>query len=182
MGLNKGLVLGVAASLVFISSGLILAEEDIEAVEQNIDSEAGQQEVVPDIKVESETQWLWGEVASVDAQNNTFIVKYLDYETDSEKEAKLNIDDKTTYENIKSLAELKALDTVSIDYIVSSDGKHIVKNISAEKPEVAPASIEKTAEKQPDVVGQPKAQEETKAAEKPVEEKTNTLPSQAPTQ
>ncbi len=38
-------------------------------------------------------------------------------------------------ENIKSFDELKLNDTVSIDYIVSPDGKNIAKYISTEKPE-----------------------------------------------
>jgi hypothetical protein len=84
---------------------------------------------------ETETQWLWGEVVSVDLQKNELLVKYLDYETDQEKEVKINVDDKTIYENASSMLEIKPLDTVSIDYIISPDGSNLAGNISLEKLE-----------------------------------------------
>jgi len=80
---------------------------------------------------EPEMQWLWGEVVSVDTGAKQMTVKYLDYETDTEKEISINVDDKTTYENAKSLTEIKAQDTLSLDYVVI-DGKNIAKNISIE--------------------------------------------------
>lgn len=87
--------------------------------------------------VESDILWLWGEVSTVEAQNKTIAVKYFDYETDQEKEITVIADSKTIFDNLKSLDELKPLDTVSIDYIVQADGKNIAKNISLEKPEEA---------------------------------------------
>lgn len=63
------------------------------------------------------------------------IIRYLDYETDTEKEISVGVDDKTTYENIKSLEEIKPQDAVSVDYIVNTDGKNIAKNINLEKNE-----------------------------------------------
>ncbi len=89
--------------------------------------------------VDSDIQWLWGEVSSVAVEKNEVVVKYLDYEADVEKEMTIAVTDKTTYENCKGLAELKPLDTVSIDYIIA-DGKSVAKNISVEKPEVMPVS------------------------------------------
>jgi len=83
------------------------------------------------IVAEPEVQWLWGEVVSVDTNAKQMTVKYLDYETDTEKEMNIKADDKTTYENVKSLDEIKVQDTLSIDYIVA-DGKNIAKNISVE--------------------------------------------------
>lgn len=91
---------------------------------------------------ETETQWLWGEVESIDPQKNEILVKYLDYETDQEKEVKISIDDKTTYENVTSLLEIKPQDTVSIDYIISMDGKNLAENINLEKIEVGGESEE----------------------------------------
>ena len=89
--------------------------------------------------VDSDIQWLWGEVSSVAAEKNEVVVKYLDYEADVEKDMTVAVTDKTTYENIKGLGELKSQDTVSIDYIVV-DGKSVAKNISVEKPEVMPVA------------------------------------------
>ena len=111
---KTGLILAITASLIFISANLIFSQE----AQNNPD-----------------TQWVWGEVSTLDTQNKAILVKYFDYETDQEKEINIDIDDKTTYENIKSMDELKPKDTVSIDYIVSPDGKNIAKNISIEKPE-----------------------------------------------
>lgn len=85
-----------------------------------------------------EFQWVWGEVSSVDAAKSEFVIKYLDYETDQEKEMTIGVDNKTSYENTKSFSDIKPKDTLSIDYIVSADNKNIAKNISVEEVEVAP--------------------------------------------
>ena len=111
---RTGLVLGIAGCLIFISMGLSFSQEPQE---------------------EPQTQWLWGEAVSVDATNKTLSVKYLDYETDQEKDIAITTDDQTSYENVNSLSEIKIKDALSIDYIVSADGKNIAKLISVEKPE-----------------------------------------------
>lgn len=85
-----------------------------------------------------EMQWLWGEVSRLDAENKEVTVKYLDYETDTEKEIKISVDEKTTYDNAASLGDLKPKDTVSVDYVVSAEGKNIAKIISLEKVEGLP--------------------------------------------
>jgi len=122
MKANKYLIFMVIVSIVFL--GFMLSK----AQEVTIKEEA-----VP--SGESEAQWLWGEVVSLDTQNNTFLIAYLDYETDSEKQITVNVDAKTTYENASGLVDIKPQDNVSIDYIISADGKNIAKNISLEKPE-----------------------------------------------
>lgn len=86
---------------------------------------------------ESEMQWVWGEVVSVDAQNKAITVKYLDYETDQEKDMTINVDDKTVYDNVKSLDGIAPKDTLSIDYIVTADNLNLARNISKEAAEVA---------------------------------------------
>jgi hypothetical protein len=83
---------------------------------------------------EEEFQWVWGEVISVDNANKSITIKYLDYETDTEKELSLIVDDKTKFEGVNSLAEIKVQDTISIDYIIEA-GKNIARNISVEKLE-----------------------------------------------
>ncbi len=109
---------------------------------------------------ETEIQWVWGEVISVDAPNSSVTVKYLDYETDSEKEMVILTDAKTTYENIQSVAEIKPADTLSIDYVVTIEGKNLAKNISVEKPEdVTPGTEEKAAEAGTEAVTQPPEEE-----------------------
>lgn len=126
---RKNLILGITASLIFISTGLLFSQESVE-----------QGGVIAEPKNEIEVQWLWGEVVGLDAQSRTMTVKYLDYETDQEKEISIGTDAKTTYENIKSIDELKPKDAVSVDYFATPEGRNIAKNISLEKPEAAPPS------------------------------------------
>jgi hypothetical protein len=71
----------------------------------------------------------------------------------------INVDDKTTYESIKSLDEIRPRDTLSIDYVVSADGKTIARNISVEKPEETAipeqgATLETTPPENPQAVMQ----------------------------
>ncbi|MFH0918451.1 MAG: hypothetical protein V1830_04890 [Candidatus Omnitrophota bacterium] len=84
---------------------------------------------------ESDMQWAWGEVTNLDNQAGTVTLKYLDYETDQEKELVLVVDEKTVFENIKDFNALKLNDTLSIDYIVGTENRNIAKNISFETPE-----------------------------------------------
>jgi len=150
------LILVVAASLILLNTAVSFAQE-------------GRTPEQAQLVSEPEVQWLWGEVVSVDAPNKTVLVKYLDYETETEKEISINVDDKTTYENVKSIDEIKPQDTVSIDYIVNPDAKNLAKNISLEKPEsqepeskatpqeeIKPEDItpEKTTEEQPQTESQ----------------------------
>jgi len=125
---KTGLILGMTVSLMFIGTGLTFGQE------QNQPEQGG---VTSEMQSEPEIQWAWGEVLSVDTQKNEFTVKYLDYETDQEKEMTISVDEKTTYENVKSLNEIKPLDTAGIDYIITPEGRNIARNVSIENPESA---------------------------------------------
>ena len=127
MKAKYGLILGITGLLLLLSAGLVLSEDQADS------PAAGPGQV----KSDADTQWIWGEVIKADAPNKTITIKYLDYETDQEKEAEISADSATTYENIKSLEEVGPKDTLSIDYMVV-DGKNIAKNISLEKPESTP--------------------------------------------
>lgn len=99
---------------------------------------------------QEEIQWVWGEVVSVDANNNQINVKYFDYETDLEKEMTLSLDKDTRYEGVASLLDIKPQDTVSIDYIIK-EGKNITQQVNVEKfegitPEVTPEDVNSNAE------------------------------------
>lgn len=123
--------LSIAAYLALLSATLVLAQ-DSGVPAQPMPPTPAQASVTSPATL-TETQWLYGEVVSVDAAANTVTIKYLDYETDQEKEAVIAIDDKTSFENVASLGEIKPKDALSIDYVVGQDGKYIAKNISAEK-------------------------------------------------
>ena len=128
------LVLGIMIASIFISSGLVFSQN-----EPAMDMPQAKTEPVSGVANEPDVQWLWGEVVSVDTVSKTIVLKYLDYETDAEKQASVGVDEKTSYENIKSLDEIKPKDTLSVDYIVNSEGKNIAQNISVERPEAAPS-------------------------------------------
>ncbi len=115
-------VLGITACLILVCVTFVFSQEPPASATSGLELE-------PDI------QWLWGDAISVDTQKSELSVKYLDYDTEQEKEMTVAVDDKTTYENIKSLSEIKPKDTLSIDYVVGPEGKNIAKNISLEKPE-----------------------------------------------
>lgn len=127
---NNRLSIGLVVSAILISAGMALAQEPAIAPEAAVENQAA----------ESEIQWLWGEVVSSDAANKTLVIKYLDYDTDQEKEAIVTVDEKTTYENIQFLDGIRPQDTLSIDYIVNAEGRNVAKNISLEKPEEALSS------------------------------------------
>ncbi len=82
-----------------------------------------------------ETQWLWGEIVSLDPAKNQLNVRYLDYENDTEKEITITVNEKTIFENSSSYDQLKPKDTVSVDYLVTPEGVNLAKNVSMEKPE-----------------------------------------------
>jgi len=115
--------------LMLASAGLALSEDQIES--------ASPVAAAPQEKIEPATQWVWGEVTNVDAQAKTLTLKYLDYETDQEKELALAVDETTSYENIKSLEDIQPKDNLSVDYILK-EGKNVAQGISLEKPESVP--------------------------------------------
>lgn len=148
---KKVCTLGIITFLFFLGASSVFGQEQPAQIPvttpemQNMVAEEG---LVSDSK-ESETQWLYGDVINLDPQNKTILVKTLDYETDQEKEVAIATDEKTTFENIKSLDEIKPNDTVSVDYVVSPDGNNLAKNISLERPDAQPV---------PQAVEQPESQ------------------------
>lgn len=147
MEIKKVLIPGIIASLIFIATKAVLSQEAAPAENSAVGAAVEAQNpvtegaVAPEDK-ESETQWIYGDVINLDPQNKTILVKTLDYETDQEKEVSIATDEKTVFENIKSLDEMKPDDAVSVDYIVTPDGKNLARNLSLEKPEpqAAPAA------------------------------------------
>jgi hypothetical protein len=103
--------------------------------------------------MESEPQWLWGEVVAVNTQAKTIQVKYLDYDTDIEKELVLTVDAKTKYENAKGLEEVKQQDTISVDYLAGTDGVNLALAISLEKLEDMDAALDDIEEPARERVG-----------------------------
>ena len=152
MGAKKAFILISVFSFIFLITGLTFAQDKTQEsapgqTKEQVPAQPEAEAVAPveaattaapaeGAKTEPEIQWVWGEVVSTNPINNELLVKYVDYDTDSEKEITISSDDKTTYENAKSIDEIKVRDSVSVDYAVSADGKNLAKNISLEKPEV----------------------------------------------
>lgn len=132
--MKAGFIAMSIISLLFLSGSFCFAQEP-----------EMQEPATSERFTEPEVQWTLGTVLSVDLDNKTVLVKYLDYETDSEKEINITLNNKTTLENIQSLEEIKPEDTVSIDYMVNADGKNIAKNIGLEKPEESETPQQKQA-------------------------------------
>jgi len=118
------LAAGLAVSLISTSAILAFSQEQTPLNAPTSDSQA-----------ESDTQWLWGEAVSVDVPQNMLLVKYLDYDTEQEKEMVISVDSKTAYENVRSVGEIKPHDAVSIDYVLGAGGMNLARKISIEKPE-----------------------------------------------
>ena len=120
--MNFRKILGIFVFIIFIAMATFVAfaeESVVAASAQN----------------ETDTQWAWGEVTSLDSQAKTLSLKYFDYENDQEKELVLTVDEKTAYENIKSFDEIKVKDTLSIDYAAGPENNNVAKNISLERPD-----------------------------------------------
>lgn len=132
MNLKRFAVLSVFIILIMVITFIAFAEESVVAP---ADPAAVPSDWQVASKNGSDILWAWGEVTNLDAQAKTFTLKYLDYETDQEKELVLAVDEKTVFENINSLEEIKIKDTLSIDYMIGADGKNIAKNINFEKPD-----------------------------------------------
>lgn len=133
--MKRVFIFGLAAFFVFLVSGNAICQD--EAAASDIISAQGPVQAQDeagalDVK-EPETQWIYGEVVNLDPQNKAILIKTLDYETDQEKEIAVTVDEKTSFENIKSLDEIKPNDTVSVDYVAAGENKNVAKNISLER-------------------------------------------------
>jgi len=116
-----------AASVLFVS--LAICEEQQEAAK----SEESPQEQA--------TEWIWGEVSSVDNQNNQIKLKYTDEESLEEKEITIGVDSETTYEDAQSLLDIKPTDNISVDYVVTTEGANLAKKIAVEKAQETGLSL-----------------------------------------
>jgi hypothetical protein len=98
-----------------------------------------------DVKPPEETKWVWAEVASVDVANNQIVVKYLDYDSDEEKELTVVVDASTRFENVEGIKAIAAADNVGVDYILNDKGEALAKSIAVEKAESMPKIQEEMA-------------------------------------
>ena len=100
-----------------------------------------QNESAPSEENKTALEWIWGEVVSVDSQNNQITLKYMDEESLEEKEFTLNADKDTIYEGAQALLDIKPADSVSADYVVTQDGLNLAKNITVERAQATDMSL-----------------------------------------
>ncbi|MCX5699263.1 MAG: hypothetical protein NTX01_06160 [Candidatus Omnitrophica bacterium] len=132
MNLMKVVILSGLAMVMMSTAQIVFAEEAAVEPADSVTITSNQQAAS---QKDGQMQWAWGEVTNLDNQARTVTLKYLDYETDQEKELVLVVDEKTAFENIQDFNELKLKDTLSIDYMIEVDNKNIAKNISFDKPD-----------------------------------------------
>jgi len=131
MNLRKAFVLSGLVVVIALVQIVLAQEVPVVPATDSVVITSSQQAA---ISKDNDMQWAWGEVINLDNQAKTVTLKYLDYETDQEKELLLAVDEKTTFENVKDFDELKLNDTLSIDYVIGVDN-NLAKNISFEKPD-----------------------------------------------
>jgi len=77
--------------------------------------------------------WVVGDVVALDLEGNQLALIYIDYQTNEEKEITIGVDDKTRYENVNKLQDIKVGDVISVDYRITPGGKNIASTISVER-------------------------------------------------
>ncbi|MEW6009290.1 MAG: hypothetical protein AB1629_06630 [Candidatus Omnitrophota bacterium] len=123
--------------LIFSSFSLVYCQDDLNTRTNNqIDLEEELGPITDNgISQEAEInlQWVWGEVTEVNLENSKIKIRYLDYETDAEREETFILDKDSEFENVSSAQEIKVSDSAGIDYYIDKEGKRIIKSISIEK-------------------------------------------------
>jgi Cu/Ag efflux protein CusF len=77
-------------------------------------------------------EWVWGEVVSVDTEKKQIVLKHLDYDTYEEVQTTLKVGDKTLFENVASLGEIKAGNHLTADFKIV-EGSSLADLIVVEK-------------------------------------------------
>ncbi|MFH1507883.1 MAG: hypothetical protein ABIG46_05620 [Candidatus Omnitrophota bacterium] len=85
------------------------------------------------LPAEAEMQWVWGEIVLLYPREKNMLIRYIDYETDTEKEVIINVDERTSYEGINSFFQLKEQDTVSVDYVIDNSDRALAQMVSVER-------------------------------------------------
>ena len=81
---------------------------------------------------------IYGEIKSVNSANNSIVVQYYDYDSDTEKSVEITTDHNTKMEGAVTINDIKQNNWADINYAVVN-GKNIAKSIAVEKEEDAAA-------------------------------------------
>lgn len=160
--LRRAWVSGIILSGIFVFAPCLLAQE------------AGQ-ETAPAAPAEAKpAEWVWGEVVSVDTENKQIALKHLDYDTYEEVQTTLKVDDKTLFENVAALGDIKAGNHLTADFKMVA-GSNIADLIVVEK-DVQEESVASETAATPETVAP-----ETTVAPAPETEAPAAIPEQAVT-
>ena len=130
MRFKKEIILVIVVSFIILGTVLVFGQDSLgDKPYENI--------VIMPERVEPKLGWIWGEVIAIDEEKRVFLISYFDYDTEKERELKFYVNRETSYDGLRSLGDLMAEDTVSIDYIVKS-GKNLIRNLVLEKIEEVP--------------------------------------------
>ena len=80
-------------------------------------------------------QWVLGDVIDLDTETNQLILGSINYDTYKDRIVVIKIDAAVEYENIDSLADIKAGDVISVEYIIDLEGEAVALKISAQDTE-----------------------------------------------
>ncbi|MEK7849324.1 MAG: hypothetical protein AAB213_00675 [Candidatus Omnitrophota bacterium] len=150
--LRRVWVLGIIFSMIFVFASCLLAQEaeqETAPAETVANVETTQAEpAAPAVSIEpampaesavsaapaeaKPTEWVWGEVVSVDTENKQIVLKHLDYDTYEEVQTTLKVGDKTLFENVAALGEIKAGNHLTADFKIVA-GSNIADLIVVEK-------------------------------------------------
>lgn len=148
--LRRAWVLGIIFSMIFVFASCLLAQEaeqgtapaGIVANAENVEPAAPAVSIEPAVPAESAVsaapaeantaEWVWGEVVSVDTENKQIVLKHLDYDTYEEVQTTLKVSDKTLFENVAALGEIKAGSHLTADFKIVA-GSNIADLIVVEK-------------------------------------------------
>lgn len=111
-----------------------------------------------------EAQEAYGEVVSVDAAAGSITITEYDYEKDEDINRTYTVDKAAAYENVKSLAEVKAGDWVALTVKPQKDGVSIATSVYIERYDIGEEPVP-VAMPEPAVVPAPAAAQEAPAVE-----------------
>jgi len=89
-------------------------------------------------------EWVWGEVVSVDTENKQIVLKHLDYDTYEEVQITIKVGDKTLFENVAALGDIKAGNHLTADFKIVA-GSNIADLIVVEKEVQEESVVPETA-------------------------------------
>lgn len=126
---------------------VVPAEAVQEVAAQQAEPAVPEESVTKDVTQEAQptsinsTEWVWGEVVSVDTINKQLVLKHLDYDTYEEVQTTLKMDNKTLLENVSELGDIQSGDHVTVDYVIQN-GDNVAGLVVVEKKDTQKEVVE----------------------------------------